>query len=145
MAKPDYEEVIKQRNAAREEVEALKKQIEELKASPPVSADGELAAKLGEALERVRVLEGEKATLAAQLESLRAHPVAAVAAAAATPEDSGPETDPAMGDLTPDYVRWRFKAAAEVEFRAIYAGREQYLPNDIREALGLPAVEPQAE
>lgn len=129
MAKPSYDEVIEQRNAAREEVEALKKQIEELKASPAVSADGELAAKLGEALEeteRLRALipslSDENAELSAKLELLRLNPIGAQLANGLPeaspsapaiheipdddPSDPRPEMHPALGWSDPKVIEW---------------------------------------
>ena len=131
MAKPSYDEVIEQRNAAREEAEKfkqlaadfeadivdLRKQIEEL--TTPVA--GGLAAQLDEALERVRVLEAENAELSEKLELLRLNPIGAqlanglpeAAPSAAIheipdddPSDPRPEMHPALGWSDPAVIAW---------------------------------------
>lgn len=122
MAKPSYDEVIEQRNAAREEVEALKKQIEEL--TTPVA--GGLAVQLDEALERVRVLEAEKAELSEKLELLRAQPANEALPAPAIkgniheipdddPADPRPEMHPALGWSDPVIIEWAERRRAKKE------------------------------
>jgi hypothetical protein len=46
-----------------------------------------------------------------------------------------PAMDPALGDLTPDYARFRLATASLAECREQYAHREQYLPADVRETM----------
>lgn len=129
MAKPSYDEVIEQRNAAREEVEALKKQIEGL------TTPSENPFQWSEALERVRVLEDENAELSEKLELLRLNPIGAQLANDLNPDgitwvnvpiheipdddpaDPRPEMHPALGWADPAVTAWaeRRKAKAEPE------------------------------
>lgn len=104
MAKPDYEEVMKQRNAAREElaavqgerddarkqVEALQERIAELKASPPVSNGLPEDAPSAPAIHEIPDDD---------------------------PSDPRPEMHPALGWTDPAVIEWaeRRKAKAEPE------------------------------
>lgn len=62
-------------------------------------------------------------------------PAGATPAPANTDGDEPPRVDPDKGDLTPDYARWLVATQPLEACQQQYAGREQYLPEDVQAKL----------